>query len=169
MTARSIARTSVAGLVAALALVPGPADAATASKQDPRGDGMSGVDFRSFRVDNGTIRTTMGLSVAKLPRKGVVFLSFVGPIDGEYGGGVRVRRAKGVVSARFYNENYEGMTMSPCPGTRATWSTGKDRVTATFTWSCATYGPYDSNYFYAQWGRDYDKSDHFGTFQVARD
>jgi hypothetical protein len=169
MTAGSIARMAAAGLVAALALAPGPADAATATKQDSRGDGRSGVDFRSFRVDNGTTRTTMALTVARLPRKGVVFLSFVDPIDGEYGGGVRVRRAKGVVRARYYNENYEGMTTSPCPGTGATWSTRKDRVTATFDWSCAKYGPYDANYFYAQWGRDYDRSDHLGSFQVARD
>lgn len=168
MRLRPLFRASVSCLVLALTLTHGPADAATASKQDRRGDGSSGVDFRSLRVSNGTARTSMSLTVARLPKSGVVYLSFVDPIDGEYGGGVRVRRAKGVVTATFYNENYEGMVTGACPGARATWSTGKDRVTAAFDWSCATYGPYESNYFYAQWGRDYDRSDHFGSFQVAR-
>lgn len=168
MPLRPLMRATATGLVLALALAHGPADAATSTKQDRRGDGESGVDFRTFRVTNGTARASMSLKVSRLPKSGVVYLSFVDPYDGEYGGGVRVRRAKGAVTATFYNENYEGRVTSACAGTRATWSTAKDRVTATFDWSCAKYGPYDSNYFYAQWGKEYYGSDHFGSFQVAR-
>ncbi|MCF6378478.1 hypothetical protein L2K70_12775 [Nocardioides KLBMP 9356] len=169
MRLRLMARTAViGGLAVASILTPLAAGAASDMKADRRGDGMSGVDFRTLRIDNGTERATMALTVADLPKSGVVFLSFVDPYDGEYGGGVQVRRAKGVVTVRFYDETYEGMKTVPCPGTRGTWSTERNRVTATFAWSCSKYGPYDSNHFYAQWGRVYDRSDHFGSLEVAR-
>lgn len=168
MSLRTVTRACVAGLALVFTLVPGTAEAATASKRDQAGDGVSGVDFRRLQVSSGAEQATMVLTVADLPASGVVFLSFVDPFDGEYGGGVQVRRAKGVVTARFYDENIEGMTTASCPGARAAWSTKKDRVTATFDWSCSGYGPYDSHYFSAQWGRAYDRSDHFGAVQVDR-